>query len=243
MLFEWNDEKIEWYVRASRATGFHSRLADMIRPALRGTDCVADFGCGPGLIDMEIAQDVKCIEALDVDPIVLSHYKREIKDGGFSNIRTILGDVKENFDAVAPDCFDVSLLCFFGGPSDVFEKARRNATRLAIHIMHGNGGHARQSKIGGDFKRVFADEMDEYLNDKKISYTKINEELDFGQPFLSLAEARQYFELYANEGEDEPSGRKAQIERKLSLVQETDDPDYPYFFPYMKAVSVYLIEK
>ena len=243
MLFEWTDKKIEWYVRASRATGFHRKLADIIRPALEGADHVVDFGCGPGLIDLEISQKVKKITAIDVSPIVLSHYERDIKDGGYSNIQTIQGDVKENFDEVVPASFDVSLLCFFGGPSMVFEQAHRNAARLAIHIMHGNEGPTRQSKIGGDFRRVFADEMDEYLNDKKIAYTKINEVLDFGQPFISLAEAEQYFELYANKGGDDPSGRKAQIEKKLSLIQKNNDPAYPYFFPYMKEVSIYLIEK
>ena len=242
MLFEWTEEKIEWYIRASRITGFHRILADRIRPSLKVTDHVVDLGCGPGLIDLEISRDVGRVTAIDIDQLVLRRLGLEIKKGGYSNIHTVQGDVKETPGAMLPGSFDILLTCFFGGPGPVFEAAYRKASRMAIFITHGADTSKNPSKIGGEFRRVFADEMDAWLDAKRIQFIKIDDCLDFGQPFLSTEEAERFFEVYAKEYED-PKERRAHIEDRLALVEETDDPAYPRFFHNLKDVAIFIIEK
>ena len=79
MLFEWTEEKIEWYVRASRASGFHRALAGRILPFLKRADHVVDLGCGAGLIDLELAPHVEKITGIDINPLVLGRFDREIE--------------------------------------------------------------------------------------------------------------------------------------------------------------------
>ena len=243
MLFEWTDEKVEWYIRASRAAGFHRLLADWIRPALEKTDHVVDLGCGPGLIDLEISPFVKDITAIDVNSIVLNRFEREIEKSGCSNIRTMLGDVKENPNALLPDSFDVALFCFFGGPGNAFEAAYKKASRLAIFITHGIDTSKKPSKISGGLHRIFSDDVDAYLNENGMEYTKIDESIDFYQPFISIEEAERFFNVYAKEGEEGSKERRAQIERQLALVEKTDDPIYPWYFANLKDAAIYFIKK
>ena len=243
MLFNWTEEKLEWYVRGSLYAGFHRTLAEKIRPALEKTDALVDLGCGPGLIDLELAQDVKSITAIDINQIVLQHLEEDIADRKNTNIRTVCGDVKESPDDLLPSSFDVALFSFFGGPGEVFEVAYQKASRLVIIITHGSDTAKKPSKIGGEFHRAFAGDVSAWLDENKLKYTTTYDSYDFGQPFVSLEEAERFFEVYAKEGEVGSEERLAQIDKQLSLVKKTDDPKYPYYFPNMKDTAIFLVEK
>ena len=243
MLADWTNKKIEWYVRASKWTGFHQILANRISPYLKKTDHVVDLGCGPGLIDMAIADKVKNITAIDINASVLDHYEKTIAEEGHTNIRTVCGDAKEQSHDLIPDEFDVALFSFFGGPHAAFETAFQKSARLVINITHGIVMRTTPSIINSEFQRVYEDEMEEYLVSNKIPYSKTTEEIDFSQPLLSMDEARSFFETYANEGEDGSEEREAQIERQLALVEKTDDPVYPFRFVKPKDTAFFIIEK
>ena len=242
MLADWSDKKIEWYVRASKWTGFHRTLAKRIRPHLKKTDHVVDLGCGPGLIDMAIANDVNNITAIDINPLVLNHYENVIYKDKYSNIRTVCGDAKADPEILIPDEFDVALFCFFGGPHAAFKAAQRKASRLTINITHGTSMQEAPSTISGEFQRIYEDEMEAYLVSEEIRYTKTSEWIDFSQPLSSMDEAKCFFETYASEGEEGSSERRAQIERQLSEVKRIDDPVYPWLFSKPKDTAIFLIE-
>ena len=243
MLANWSDKKIEWYVRASKWTGYHQKLADRIRPLLKKTDHVVDLGCGPGLIDMAIASDVKKITAIDINTIVLNHYNNVIAGDGHHNIQTLCGDAKAQPEELIPDEFDVALFCFFGGPHAAFKSAQRKASRLTINITHGNAMQEASSIISDEFQRVYEDEMEAYLVSEGIRYTKTSEWIDFSQPLLSMDEAKSFFETYASEGEEGSAERRAQIERQLSFVERIDDPVYPLRYIKPKDTAIFVIEK
>ena len=243
MLADWSDKKIEWYVRASKWTGYHQKLADRIRPLLKKTDHVVDLGCGPGLIDMAIAGDVKNITAIDINPLVLSHYNNVIAGERHHNIQTLCGDAKQHPEELIPEEFDVALFCFFGGPHAAFKTAQGKASRLTINITHGNAMQEAPSIISGEFQRVYEDEMEAYLVNEGIRYTKTSEWIDFSQPLSSMDEAKCFFETYASEGEEGSSERRAQIERQLSEVKKIDDPVYPWLFSKPKDTAIFVIEQ
>ena len=243
MQFLWDDEKIEWYIRASNASGFHKRLAERVIPVLKKTDHVVDFGCGPGIIDLEIASHVGSITAIDINEIVLHRFRSEIEKRGFSNIFTVLGDIEKNRDTILSVSFDVAIFCFFGGPGYSFDEALNRASRLVILITHGVDVSKKSSKIVSGMHRTFADEVDAYLASNRVQYLKISECIDFYQPFLSLGEAERFFNSYAKEGEASSKERRTQVERQLELVEKTDDPAYPWRFPNLKDTAIYIIEK
>lgn len=243
MLANWTGKKIEWYVRASKWTGYHKKLAKIISPYIKDTDHVVDLGCGPGLIDFEIADSVKNITAIDISSFVLGYYNNAISEGRYTNITTKCGDAKADPEELIPSEFDVALFCFFGGTHAAFRAAQRKASRLTINITHGIATQEPPSIINGEVQRVYADEMEVYLVNEGIRYTKISERVDFSQPFLSMEEAKCFFETYASEGEDGSPERRAQLERQLSLVEKIDDPVYPWLFRKPKDTAIFLIEK
>jgi len=242
MLFKWTEEKIDWYVRASRFAGFHKTIAEKIRPALKKTDAVVDFGCGPGLLDIEIAPDVKSITAIDIDQLVLEHLEKDIAGQKRTNIRTVCGDVKESPDAFIPSSFDVATISFFGS-GEVFKEAYRRASRLVIIITHGSDTPKKPSNIGGIFHRAFAEDVRAWLDENNVKYTVDYDCFDFGQPFVSLEEAESFFEVYTKDGEVGSEERCAQIDKQLSLVGKIDNPEYPYYFASMKDTAIFLVEK
>ncbi|MDR1816268.1 MAG: class I SAM-dependent methyltransferase [Clostridiales Family XIII bacterium] len=243
MLFEWTEEKLAWYVRASRVTGFHARLADMIRPRLRAQDTVCDFGCGPGLIDLALAGTVREITAIDVASIPIEFLRREASSAGAGNIRPLVADAERMVAEGSPfPPFDVALFCYFSGPGELMKQVLRREGRLTVCVMHGMDVSKKPSKIGGSRHRAYAEEMEAFLEGEGLAYEKQELSLDFSQPLRSKEEARAFFETYAK-GDDE------RIEAQLARVVETGGvaagkaggAEFPYTFPCEKDVAVFFI--
>jgi len=234
-LFQWTPEKLEWYVRASRKTGFHESIADIIRPLLKKNDAVCDFGCGPGLIDVALADSVREITAVDIDREVIEYLKNETKELGVKNIWPVLGDAEQTVQTLPP--YDVALFCYFGGPGAFLKSVLANANRLAVCVMHGIDTTKRPSKIGGHQRRAHAAEMRIFLKNEGIAYRQKNLRLDFSQPLMSIDEARLFFEVYS--GNDDS---RENIRRRLALVERSSEPAYPWVFPCVKDVSIFVIE-
>ena len=53
-----------------------------------------EFGCGTGLIGLDIANSVHSITMLDNSPAMFNILKAKVKAGGFRNVECVLGDVK-----------------------------------------------------------------------------------------------------------------------------------------------------
>jgi len=235
MLFKWTKEKLEWYARASRHTGFHRELAAIIRPRLRVDDSVTDFGCGPGLVALELAASVRSITAVDIDPYVVAHLRCDAEKVGIPNIVPMVADAAD----IVSSTGDVALICYYRGPGEWMAEVIRAAGRLVVVVMHASDPAARPSKISERHRRAYAAEMDEFLDTGGYSFVKTECALDFGQPFVSIEEARAFFEIYSG---SEADSKRAYAEKKLSCVNTSDDPSYPYFFPSRKDVALYFIE-
>jgi SAM-dependent methyltransferase len=234
MLFEWTDEKIEWYARASGATGYHRRLAELIAPCLLPRDDVIDIGCGLGLIDMEIASGVKSITAVDIDALPVAHMKRALALRGIGNVFPQVRDASE----IGAGKWDVVLMCFFGTPGNIGATLNMLASscRRIILIMHGeDAGFA-----GGKAGRVFCGDMERFLAGKGLVCDKRVLDIEFGQPLLSVDEARRFLACYGRE----PDGAAAQnrIEAQLEKLLRTGDAEYPYFLPRMKSTAILTVD-
>ena len=243
MLSEWTNEKLEWYVRASQMEGFHMALADNIRQFLKPTDILVDIGSGPALIDFELANDVNEIVAIDINKKVLGWADEEAKSRGISNFRTIAGDCKNDLDALLPDRFDVAVSSFFGGAGSVFDKAYQGANRLVVFITHPTDRFFVSGIGKAELHHVLESDLDDYLITGKFKYHKIMKEFDFGQPLVSIEEARRFLDVYSLNGEDGSEERMAYIEKKLALIEKANDSRYPYRLPKKRKAVFFYIEK
>ncbi|MDR1797122.1 MAG: class I SAM-dependent methyltransferase [Clostridiales Family XIII bacterium] len=242
MLFQWTDEKLDWYVRASRASGFHARLADYIRPYLDGRDAVCDFGCGPGLLGLALAPDVREVTAVDISPEAIGFLARELREEGPGNLRAVCADAGEA--AASLPAYDVALLCFFGGPGSLLKTIYDRAGRLTVCMMHGAETPGKPSKLSGFVHRKHAEEMAAFLEGEDIPFQKETLCLDFSQPLRSEGEARSFFEAYATAGDRTmtPAELESRLAQQLAWLEKAEDPEYPYLFPSTKEVAIFIIQ-
>jgi precorrin-6B methylase 2 len=236
MLFEWTDEKIEWYARASEATGYHRRLAELIAPCLSPRDSVIDIGCGLGLIDMEIAPAVNRITAIDIDALPIAHLKRALALRGIGNVFPKVRDAS----LIEAGEWDVVLMCFFGTPETLGGilnvLASSPACRQLILIMHGEGASAAKSKVADKVERVFCGDMERFLADRGFSCDKRILDIEFGQPLRSEDEARRFLACYGREPDGEAVQKR--VEAQLEKLRRMGDKEYPYFLPRMKNTAI-----
>ena len=237
MRFEWDDKKIELYVRASKETGFHKKLAEQILPFLNKDDELTDVGCGPGTIDFELSPYVRRINAVDIEPEIINYLRKEVKESELTNIFASIGDASFMSESLG----DVVLTCFFSGIEDALPNLVGASKRLAIIITHGEGAKYKPSKISGNKRKTSASDIEKSLFEAGYNYTRKDLVLDFGQPLKSKEEAKAFIEMYCTE--EDPNQRKAKIEEGLSNLKQSENNTYPYSIPTMKEVSIFIITK
>jgi SAM-dependent methyltransferase len=236
MLFEWTDEKIELYVRASEYTGFHRKLAEYVTPLLKAGDAVLDIGCGPGLLSLRIAPLVKTITAIDVDEKVLGYLAEKAAAADVKNITTVTSDIAvvENLKS------DVAMMCYFSCPGRVCTRIIRAAKRYTVIITHGAGASKKPSKISRMIRRPYAAEIEDFLVSGGFGYERIDDKLDFGQPLKSEEEAYNFLDTYCKE--DAKEARDKKISEQMAQMQPTGDATYPLVFPCTKDVCIFIIK-
>ena len=237
MRFEWNERKIDLYVRASRKTEFHKKLAEQILPYFSKEDEITDIGCGPGVIDFELSPFVKSIRAIDIEPIIINYLSNEIISRNASNITTSIGDLEKIEENVG----DVVLFCYFSSISEHMNRIINAAGRLAIIIMHGDETVNKSSKISASFRRTYSSEMENFLIENGHTYLKKDMVLDFSQPLESEEEAKEFLEIYCTE--EDLIKRRVKLDEGNNNIKQSDDPQYPYIIPCMKNVAIFIIKK
>ncbi|MDR0886031.1 MAG: class I SAM-dependent methyltransferase [Clostridiales Family XIII bacterium] len=235
MRFEWTDEKIEQYIRASKYTEFHKNLAARIHPFLNESDRILDIGCGTGCIDIALSPWVKSITAFDIDDRAIDYFKEEIKKSDMHNITAYTRDFSQMSTI---DC-DVALLCYFGATHDELLEIIHAARRQTIVVMHSAGATTKPSKISRKVKHTSATQMHQFLSAMDLDYDFVDTRLEFGQPLRSKEEAIHFFEGYLQHFTHEERAQKIQVQ--LEELEKIDDKQYPYFYSRMKDISIFII--
>jgi SAM-dependent methyltransferase len=236
MNFEWTNEKIEFFERASEYTGFHKNLAAIILPHIDSDDTLIDVGCGLGLIDFELASYVKSVTAVDTHPAVIQYMQRRIKQSGLCNIFPRIEDA----EALDGETWDVILMSFFGVCDDLLNAMISKAKKRAIVICHDRTREAVCDSIVPGANRRFADDTERFLNANGYHYDRQVVAFEFGQPLKSEREAIRFWECYASEAD---AGEKAaHMESFLKRLIKTENPVYPYYLPKLKQMAVFAVE-
>ncbi|MDR1028906.1 MAG: class I SAM-dependent methyltransferase [Clostridiales Family XIII bacterium] len=237
MIFEWTDEKIEFFARAGAYTGFHRKLAGLILPYMGADEDVIDVGCGLGLIDFELASRVRSITAVDEHPAVIRYMRDRVRARGPRNIFPRIADAR----VVSGGDWDVVLLSFFGTPDAGLKYMISEAGKRVVIITHGEDTDPVHSLVKPKVKKVFARDMEEFFLAERYAYRKHIVDLDFGQPLRSMEEAVYFLESYSLEQDAE--AKRTRLDFLLKRVVETGDATYPYFLPKPKNVAVFAVER
>ena len=228
MLFTWNDETIRWYINANEYAGFYKKIAGDILPSLMGFRSLADLGCGLGLFDFEVSPIMEQIDCVDINETALESIRTRAAALGIRNITTRSADCYR-----LTGKWDAIYMSFFGTrePEHFLPFCKKLFAVVAVT------GESEMFPIKKRFKRTSVDDTARYLQDKAIAYSLKYRRYEFGQPFVSLEDARRCVRHYVPEiGGDE-------LEEYLeSRLTETGGEVYPYYLPRQKTVGIFELD-
>lgn len=228
MFLDWNARTLQWYVDAEEYTGFFRALAAEIAPALAGVQTLCDLGCGPALFDFEIAPLVKSIECADTSEAALAFVAARAQTLGLRNMIPVLADCERLLGR-----WDVIFMSFFG--SRHIDRYLPLCRKLIAVVFQSSDAALFPGRDRG-YVRNTAQNTAEYLDSRGIAYELVWKRQEFGQPFSSLEDARDYIKMYA----PAVSTEEMELFLKQRLVK-TESPTFPWYLPRKKTVGIFFI--
>lgn len=230
MQIEWDQKREDWFERASKYTGFHEELADIILNKLDSYHELCDLGCGSGLIDLQLYPYLDRITCIDRSAGALQLLKNKIKEKEIDNICLKQQDIS-SMDGIWDNC----LMLFTGYPMDRIADLLSHCREKLIIVSR--GGCIYNMNISPAKKHSMAPIINS-LYRQKVHYEIEELELEYGQPFLDKQEAYEYLNYYHK------TPAKDDINSyMLKNVFRTGSLKYPYYLLYQKKFTMFVIDR
>lgn len=224
-MFLWTAEKMQLLRQAGEHTAFYRTLAAAAAPYLSPAGHVADVGCGLGYLSRELSHYVNHVTAIESDDAALDVLRQDCP----KNVTPLCVDA---FAYAPEEPFDDMVFCFFGHIADAVEIAAKYCRGKVLVFTKNYPEHrfsAGHHPIEGHGFPSFCT----WLEETGIPYESDSLEVEFDQPFRSLEQARRFYALYCQAG-DEPLFTDDFLLHKLV---STDDPDFPLCLPHVRQVG------
>ena len=224
-MFLWTAGKIELLRQAGEHTAFYRTLAAAAAPYLSSADHVADIGCGLGYLSRELSNYVNHVTAIESDDAALDVLRQNCPP----NVTPLCANA---FTYVPEEPFDAMVFCFFSHISDAAEIAVKRCRKQILVFTKNYPEHrfsAGHHPIEGHGFPSFCT----WLEETGIPYESDSLEVEFGQPFRSLEQARRFYEFYRQDGDDSLFTDEFLLHKLIS----TDDPDFPLCLPHLRQVG------
>ena len=259
-LFRWTADSADWYESASEYTGYHDRLTEIIAPHLDSEYTCCELACGTGTLARHLAPYVKSYAANDIDHNAAVHLADMISDGSCPNLDIIEGDWHDVFAARK---FNAAVFSFFGAVEQDWDalaklvtdriivispRSRTGKMKLAAdRTAAGSSSHQtsdstslpdpeKPQRIIRGKVRSFetGPSIAEFLDKNEIGYIREDVDLEFGQPFDNLSQARDYTRYYYKLDERDID---VFLQKKLERLE-----DGRWYFPKTKELSIIIID-
>jgi len=247
---KWTPGRIENYRQASEYTSFHKRMAVLAEPYLDSEWTMADIGCGPGLLALQLANTVYSVDAIDNDSVAIDYLTKHLDDPSFAD-RRIAGKIwprLASLEDLGGESWDVIALSFFGINADILDDVLPLAEQRAFIYMHGRPDTEGPLASFDDGNKFSVADMEVYLEDRGLINKKNVMEMQFGQPFRGLSDIHRFLMEYRVRLETSETGNdlKDDIERRFADIEErivqTNRLDYPYYLPKSVSVALFIIK-
>lgn len=232
MMIVWNEQSVRWFRDASAYTGYHRKLAQILLSHMPSRASLCDIGCGAAQIDFELAKFVEHVTCIDISPEVIRAVEQQAQEQQVTNLTARCMD-----GAKAQGEWETVLALFHGG-GDVVEKYLPLAKDQLILVTHGSlvGGFGPKGRQ--PVKCFDAGGIRSYLDEKGVKYHLQLEQLEYGQPFADMEDARAFVKAYCKPME--PEELEGYLREKL---EHTGDSRFPYYLPKKKDLGIFVIRR
>ena len=223
-MYRWEPDMIRYMRDASEHSRYHQELVAQMLPWLKKDTHICDAGCGLGYLSMALVEHVGHVTAVDINADAL----RGLEEKALSNVTVLRGDIT----ALPPSRpYDAMVFCFFGGIEEILRIAKeqcggsvfvisRNYTAHRFSVGEyptGNYGFSRAKMV---------------LHEKGIAFTEKTLQVELGQPFHSLEDARRFFELYSRDD------NKQLITDEFLREKLMEQPgEFPWYLPHLRKIG------
>jgi len=229
-MYQWTADRIEWYDRAVRFTGFSDKVAEFLSPHMPPNESVCDLGCGTGHLAMALARRGYRVKAADRNPLVLDFLRRESERRGLNvgivdaDWHTLSTPLSENITMVFAGRLDTELPFYL----------ELCGKRLLLVVKNSPQSHVKND---GETSPSYVSKAHllQALETMNLHYQVEDHRVEFGQPLRSVEEAEAYIASFNDRG-----FRPAEITDRLI---QFDDSEFPLYLPNEKRVALFVIDK
>lgn len=225
----WTQESAALLFRAYRHGTAVKTLCEKMAPFLKDGAYICDAGCGVGALSLELARRGFAVTALDISEIALLQLKNSADREALARVDVLVTDAKTH---VPHTPYDAMVFCFFCDIRECLNIARRCCKGDVFYIsrdydMHRFSVGQHPVRYSG-YRQALA-----LLEEMHVPYDWETFELDMGQPFADMEEARRFFELYSR---DDPA--LITDEFLQSRLVKTQDEQFPLYLPHMRRAGM-----
>ena len=229
-LHGWNSQSAKWYDDASAYTGYHDKLSRYILRYIKPEYTCFEIACGTGNLARVIAPHCSGYTAADVDENAISFFRKKLAGEGEPDIKVICSDWKK---ALGEDQYDVIIESYFGVKTADWELLQNAARHMFIAVVprdrsmaEGEGISKRHNERLESF-----DQMERFFTERGMVFEAFPLDIEFGQPFSDIEEARDYVRYYYKLDEED-------IERFIDMKLTRQDDGMLYFPKTKKIVMI-----
>lgn len=201
-MFQWSQQKIDWYQQAAEHCGYHRGVAELVRRFLPDGSTAADLGCGLGYLSMELAPGLSHLTCVDISTEATAFLSQQCRRRGIGNLSVVCGD----WTAWQPDKpLDAVVLSFVNGVIHQLPLLFQKSQGLVISVMplsnHDNSSYGLDDLLPPRPRPQYRlrecwEDTAPVLEQRGIPYERLEFALPFGQWLADKAEVRAFFRHY-----------------------------------------------
>lgn len=230
MLQYWYEDMVRFMKDASEYGTYNRELVRRMLPELNRDMHVCDAGCGLGYLSLELASYVKRVAAVERNPDAVAVLEENCGRFGIENVTPLCGNLEDTLPA---EKYDAMVFCFFGHIYEILEAAKRQCSGTVFIVTRNYTTHRFSvgSHKTGSYGYISARDV---LTEKGIPYEEQIFDLEFGQPFRNMDDARLFFEAYSHD-EDKSAITDEFLREK---VVQTGRDDFPFYMPHRRNIAL-----
>ena len=234
MMQLWYKDMVRFMRDASEYGTYNQELSKILGPQLTKDMRICDCGSGLGYLSLALAPYAGHITSVEMNPDASAVLRENCRRFGIENVTAVCSKLQ---DAVPEKKYDAMVFCFFGGIHEILAAAKIQCNG-SIYIITRNYRTHRFSVGSHPTGSYGYRRASDVLRELDIPFEEQTLDLEFGQPFRCLEDARLFYEAYSQD--DDKSVITDEFLRE-KLVQ-TGREDFPLYMPHRRKLAIIRFE-